>query len=330
MTSVFSLILIILVPFVLVFTLAMLEPFGIVRPRVVVMSLVWGVIAFIAAYIMQRYQLSTQQTDGLSLALANAPVLEEFLKLSFLMVIYHYTLARYSGDGLVYGFAVGSGFAIMENLDYVLTVSGDTLGLALGRIVSTGMFHASLTAILGAVVCGVIFYRRWFTYPFFVFLFVFAIFAHQWFNIFAFLEAVFNDVTFSITLGVVLLLIVIGIMYFIRFREGRALAQDTPEELAGEELVLIQHGAVVLQELGLQSDRLGTEQTARLREYLMVEAQISFLNRRVIQGRGQRGNIQKLRTDLNDLRRQMRDLKQQLSPDAQVWLSEERLKFVQH
>lgn len=323
----FSVIFIILVPSVLVFTLATLEPIGIVRREIVLMSFVWGALAFVIAWGIEIYELNTGQTDTMELALANAPILEEFLKLSFLIVIYHFTLARYSGDGLVYGFAVGSGFAIMENLDYILMASDGVLSLALGRIVSAGMFHGSLAAIIGAAVCRVIFYRRLFTYPYFVFLFLFAVLAHQWFNIFAVLGELLGDTTFSLVLGAVMVASVIGIMYLIRFREGRKLAHELPETLTDDESLVAHHGGDLIRDLDQQAARFGPEQTRLLNDYLMGEAKIAFLKHRSIKGRGRRHNIQKIRTDLSQLRRQMRDIKQQLSPDASYWLTQERQKF---
>lgn len=321
MVVVFSLILILIVPALLTILLVMLEPFAIVDVRIVLLCVGWGIISFLIADVRQSYQINVEGDNGfLVVALADAPVLEELLKFAFLLLIYNLTLARYAGDGLVYGFAIGSSFGAVENVAYLLAQPDLALGIALSRIVSAGFFHASLAGIMGAVVCGMIFYRRWVTYPVFVVLFLASVIVHQWFNIFAFLDEVFDDITDVIFIGVGLLIFNFVLMYWIRFWHKRRLLKDMQDELNPTERMLLHHGEQVMDDLSKQRSTLGDEQVKLLQTYLTHEAHLAFLTHQTIKGRGHRPNIRKLRGELPGLKARLSQVEQQLSPAALKWL----------
>ncbi|MEM7127850.1 MAG: PrsW family glutamic-type intramembrane protease [Chloroflexota bacterium] len=113
---------------------------------VVITCFVWGVAAFMASY-----QLNTIALGWVGFGMLTnlvAPVLEELLK--SLILVYHVrrTYFTYFVDGAIYGFAVGTGFAIFETLFYLTTYGGD-LGLSLMRSFSTSLMHGSSSALVG-------------------------------------------------------------------------------------------------------------------------------------------------------------------------------------
>ena len=58
---------------------------------------------------------------------------------------------RYIVDGAVYGFAAGIGFAVRENFFYLngLTTEDAALGLAISRVLSASLMHATASSMVG-------------------------------------------------------------------------------------------------------------------------------------------------------------------------------------
>ena len=79
-----------------------------------------------------------------------APILEEILKAAILFVFIWNPRFRYVVDGAIYGFAVGIGFASMENLSYVYyDISDGAISLAISRVLSTALMHATASGVVG-------------------------------------------------------------------------------------------------------------------------------------------------------------------------------------
>jgi RsiW-degrading membrane proteinase PrsW (M82 family) len=79
----------------------------------------------------------------------SAPVVEEILKGLLLLFLVRRSNFTYFVEGAVYGFAAGIGFAIVENMQYIMAAGSGGLALAIGRVISTNLIHASTTAVLG-------------------------------------------------------------------------------------------------------------------------------------------------------------------------------------
>jgi hypothetical protein len=78
-----------------------------------------------------------------------APFEEEILKGLILIYLIRRPQFTYFVDGAIYGFAVGIGFAVVENYDYVLGTTTGALDVAIGRVISTNLIHATGSAIVG-------------------------------------------------------------------------------------------------------------------------------------------------------------------------------------
>lgn len=78
-----------------------------------------------------------------------APFSEELLKALFLLLILRQM--RYAVDGAVYGFAVGIGFAVVENVVYAAGAQAAALDTAAARVLSVSLMHGFTTAIIGAL-----------------------------------------------------------------------------------------------------------------------------------------------------------------------------------
>ncbi|MCS7071287.1 MAG: PrsW family intramembrane metalloprotease, partial [Anaerolinea sp.] len=146
------------VPLISLYIIRTLDLFGTTHLRTLIVCIIWGAVgAFSAAYLINNATLAllTSAADmtrawalrwitGLS-----APVIEEILKAAMLWYLIRRPDFRYFIDGAIYGFCVGIGFAMVENLFYISSSGDAALTLAASRALSTSLMHAMASALVG-------------------------------------------------------------------------------------------------------------------------------------------------------------------------------------
>ena len=80
-----------------------------------------------------------------------SPVVEEFLKASIIFVLVRHNRIGFLVDAAIFGFAVGAGFAIFENLFYLQAMPDMQLGTWIVRGFGTAIMHGGATAIYAVV-----------------------------------------------------------------------------------------------------------------------------------------------------------------------------------
>jgi hypothetical protein len=80
-----------------------------------------------------------------------APIIEEALKASFIVYVIRAKRVGFMVDAAIIGFAVGAGFAIVENFYYSAECVGITLFECLLRGFGTAVMHGGATALVGIV-----------------------------------------------------------------------------------------------------------------------------------------------------------------------------------
>jgi RsiW-degrading membrane proteinase PrsW (M82 family)/CRP-like cAMP-binding protein len=112
---------------------------------------IWGALgAFFIAYIVNQ-QVYNIVGDAVIVITLTAPIVEEIAKSLILVYFVTSPSFRYSVDGAIYGFACGIGFAMMENIFYIGQHTGgaSSLGIAVSRVLSASLMHATASAIVG-------------------------------------------------------------------------------------------------------------------------------------------------------------------------------------
>lgn len=132
------------------------EPFGLV-----IKNFLWGAIGSIIIAIIA----STVLTAGFSFFISNqaslnnfetiliAPFVEEITKGTFLLILFTSKKFDNITDGIVYGGAIGLGFAMTENFFYFLTFSStltEWASVVITRTLFSGVMHCVSTGIFGA------------------------------------------------------------------------------------------------------------------------------------------------------------------------------------
>ena len=138
---------------ILVFLLVLkaMDSFKLVRFRHVAASLAAGLSAAIIAFLITRHLMPA---TGLSLATYSryvAPMIEEALKSSWIVWLLARRRTGFMVDTAIHGFAIGAGFAIVENIYYLNTVTGYGIAYSVVRGFGPALMHGTATAIFGVL-----------------------------------------------------------------------------------------------------------------------------------------------------------------------------------
>lgn len=113
----------------------------------------WGITSTLIAAIVNRIFL--RFVDEMIVVRFTAPIAEEILKSLILIYLVRRPSFTYFVDGAVFGFASGTGFTILENLEYLVRAgAGQTLPVALTRAFTTSLLHGNATAMSGIALGG--------------------------------------------------------------------------------------------------------------------------------------------------------------------------------
>jgi RsiW-degrading membrane proteinase PrsW (M82 family) len=132
-------------------TLVLLDSYKLVSLRAILLSVLAGVGAALAGYVVN---VSLRPALGLDLAPYSryvAPIVEESLKAAFVIYLLRRSRVGFVVDAAIHGFAIGTGFAFLENLYYVDVSSGATIWTWIVRGFGTAIMHGGATAIVAMV-----------------------------------------------------------------------------------------------------------------------------------------------------------------------------------
>ncbi len=127
--------------------LVLMDSFKLVSISVVCLAIAAGAAAALVSLAVDSWILDR---SGLPLPLVSryiAPVLEETAKAAFVLLLARRTRVGFLVDAAIIGFAVGTGFGLVENLDYLRELNDPRLLLWAIRGVGTAMLHGATTAI---------------------------------------------------------------------------------------------------------------------------------------------------------------------------------------
>lgn len=131
------------------FALIYLDSYKLIKLRSVL-----GTIALGGGFAMLAYLVNSRLIDGLSLdpviySRYVAPLVEEAAKAAFVVYLIRSHRIGFLVDAAIYGFALGAGFAVVENLYYSRVLPDANLAVWLIRGFGTAIMHGGATAIFG-------------------------------------------------------------------------------------------------------------------------------------------------------------------------------------
>ena len=128
-----------------------LDSYKLVRLRAVTAVIACGAIAAGASYVMNAYALEFVAIDFRSFTRYVAPVTEELLKGLLIVALIRAHRIGFLVDAAIFGFAVGTGFAMLENLFYMQLFPDARIGIWVVRGFGTAIMHGGATAIFAVM-----------------------------------------------------------------------------------------------------------------------------------------------------------------------------------
>lgn len=266
-------------PLIALYIIYRLDLYGTGSFTLVLFCFVWGVAAFGAAYFINPAASRFLSLDvERSMERVIAPVTEEILKALILLYLVRRIDFTYFVDGAIYGFAIGIGFAIAENYQYILTATGSTLITAIARVISTNLMHATTSALVGIALGFARFRRLVSAIPILLAGWLLAMAVHGGFN---------NLVT-RVSSGLLLLYAAaVGLSGagFIVFAIKRGLAEEKTwiEEKLGEADRVTKHEAAVVHQLEKTGkllapivERFGRKKAQEVEQFLVLQARLGI------------------------------------------------------
>jgi RsiW-degrading membrane proteinase PrsW (M82 family) len=125
--------------------LVLLDSYKLVRLRWVVMAVVGGMAIAGSAYFLNGALL--EHFDFHFYTRYVSPLIEEALKALVIVALIRAHRIGFLVDAAIFGFAVGAGFAVVENLDYLSMAPHSGVGTWFVRGFGTAIMHGGATAI---------------------------------------------------------------------------------------------------------------------------------------------------------------------------------------
>lgn len=124
-----------------------LDSYKLVRLRMVVGVIAAGAGTAVLSYLINDYLFGWAELDLGDYSRYLAPPVEEILKASVIFALIRAHRVGFLVDGAIFGFAVGTGFAVIENLYYLNFLADAGLGVWIVRGFGTAIMHGGATAI---------------------------------------------------------------------------------------------------------------------------------------------------------------------------------------
>ena len=225
-------------------SLILLDSYKLVPLRRVAQLIAAGGLAAVASLFLNRTLVESVHLGGTSLAHWGAPAVEELLKGAVIVTLFLRRRIGFQVDAAVSGFAVGAGFAALENLYTFMTLADPSVPLWVVRGFGTAVMHGSVTAIM-AMVCKLLIDRQGRSKPW--------VFLVGWISA-AVLHSLFNRFLFSPNISTILMLTImpglfVGVFQLseLRTRDWLGVGFDTDAEL----LEIIRSGRVGESHIGM-------------------------------------------------------------------------------
>lgn len=127
--------------------LRLMDSYKLVHRTLLVLAIAGGVVAALAAFGANSMLLDTLHVPSGILRAWAAPVVEEVLKALLVVWLVSTDRVGFVVDAAVVGFAVGTGFALAENLYYANALHDPSIALWLVRGLGTAIMHGTATAL---------------------------------------------------------------------------------------------------------------------------------------------------------------------------------------
>lgn len=123
------------------------DSYKLVSIRWVLFTIAVGGLLVVLGYYINGALLNVLNIQYLTYTRYVSPLVEELLKGLVIVALMRYNRIGFLVDAAIFGFAVGAGFALIENLYYLQTLENARIGTWIIRGFGTAIMHGGATAI---------------------------------------------------------------------------------------------------------------------------------------------------------------------------------------
>jgi RsiW-degrading membrane proteinase PrsW (M82 family) len=267
------------IPVIFLYLIWTLEIYAVSQWQIVLGATVWGIIAFEIAFNAQNALIKNDILSFREVSLFNAPVFEECLKAALIIVLIWIAVLRYAADGAAYGFAIGTGFAIAENIHYVTDNPDASLAIASSRVLSVSLIHAFTTGLVGTIAGSSWYYPRRSRFNRIMGGFIIAVLMHGIFNQIAYYGEGISLVIAAIIIGLSSTAIIVYLMQRALATESDSIRRELSDKLSQGEIAATLHPNDVAELLAQHSNELGNERVQLIQQFITLQAQRGILSK---------------------------------------------------
>jgi RsiW-degrading membrane proteinase PrsW (M82 family) len=132
-------------------TLVFLDSFKLVSWRSIILAIIIGALSSLASLLVNEGLLSILDIELKTFTRYIAPVVEEILKVIFLVYLIKSKRIGFPVDAAIIGFGIGTGFALVENIYYLAAVYSSNMFLWIIRGFGTAVLHGGTVSIFGII-----------------------------------------------------------------------------------------------------------------------------------------------------------------------------------
>ena len=133
--------------FVFLLALIVLDSYKLIRLKLLLFIIAFGALAALASYYVNSYLYLQLEIDPFYFTRYISPFVEELSKGMILIFLFKTNKIGFLVDAAIYGFAIGSGFAFIENIYYLQSVESASIAVWIIRGFGTAVMHGGATAI---------------------------------------------------------------------------------------------------------------------------------------------------------------------------------------
>ncbi len=130
-----------------------MDSFKLVIKKILLISLFWGVFSAIIAYFLNTFLIDSG-IEFKSYSRYIAPFIEEFIKSTLILFLVYKKRVGFMIDAAVYGFAIGTGFSLAENILYINAMENQNIIIWIIRGFGTAFMHGGCTAMFAVIYLG--------------------------------------------------------------------------------------------------------------------------------------------------------------------------------
>ncbi len=196
--------------------LFLLDSFKLVQIKLLLFCLSWGIISALISYYANTWLYEKLSMNFNIFSRYVAPVIEESSKAVIIVYLMSRQKIGFTVDAVIYGFAAGAGFAIAENMVYLVRLNSEPgMVMWILRGFGTALMHGGCTALLAMLAIGGIQRGK----PFLVG------FLHGFIVVFL-LHSVFNHFFLNPYLQTLLIFTILPLIFTIMFQKSNIMLQD--------------------------------------------------------------------------------------------------------